>query len=1136
MAHMMLPRVGKQGFTDAVPGEWNGTTLRFLNDLTGSMDVSGDNSQNGNVSSIPDVWAKPLLFKMFMFDETSQVQRSTDDTNSKASQFAAALKQRVTGEWRCILTMLALMKVKYLNISVEHVVIDPSAGKMESVLYTMRPEDSIASNTTWTDLYIIKYNDIPFAMTSPATLVSVSADYSRVLAGEIGQDWCKITEDGIVLVDPIPNLSLKDRALLYGWIKELRENLKNEADRNYGKLDGCLREFADDIKRAGMSNDSYKSSESGLEMYSGIFRLIDNTAALEDISVDESVVKIRPSIGKNPDKSWLLVDPESLSRMAARWGLEKTHLTVWSGLSANNITDDMLQDKGHIGTAELDGAIWMRPEDFFTEHVYMLAAPDAFMNVWNPGAQDRGIKENGLTVVPPISSKVLEYFSIAEIKDRFSMEFTDDGELVASFNLPFTYTDRNGEEKERTYKIEKRYSELDEDHFMMQEASPITEIWPNVKIDGWHKYYFCYINYKAQKTDVMENMLLFVPWNSKNGSVDYEGKEIDCLTNKYTVQMDEFPESLLCSVYWKSGGYSPEQVDVGLLLIDSPEEVYNDGESHWTVGVDFGTSNTMLYYREGRKEPKPLVFEPNLYQLMNQNPVLRNTFMVSDFIWPVNKQRNGSFLTIYNVLNVKGDQSERVEPLIDGNVFSLSADRFAELEKHAKNIVPNLKWDTNPRRRHQAEAYLEQICLQIAFEAARSGANRITWNFSYPTAFSSTETSYFRDMTERAVKAATERTIFAKSSTIKGLSKESVATAMYFNKLGNQGANFTDGAICLDIGAGTTDLTVITSGSGTPRIIYHSSIQYAGRTMFSPVFAWLERFLAAEKGGVDLSEIDDPDKRRAMLDAVMRDKSDEYMTKAADQLLGAPSDKALMEGVFQISQLAMTGLFYYVGTVLWVLKEYGLFKEDSVPDIYIGGNGSRVIHWIVGATTRYKGDIHLEVLKRAIMAGADMDEGDGFDITLSAQPKIEVAAGMLYEDSNKNWFNEKKILYDLYGDTDDEITLSSVVAGEKFQVNDEEVDAVSFMNAGDIKDGIRLQDLPEIDNLVEIYNKKKKEKWGRDIDLDSLRKIVKKRAAGYYVNEKSYDVEDIRVEPVFIVAMKTLVEVMLDKLMNSAEG
>lgn len=1138
MAHMMLPSVRSKGFDEGTPGEWAERELMFLEKLTQSMDISGDNSQNGNVSSIPDVWAKPLTFKIYLLDDQKE---KSDDEESTA--FYKQLKNRVQGEWRCIMAMLALHKVKFLELSASLVELTDDGSMLNNILLSTVPYETIDSGTSWKKLYIINYKGKPFAMTSPTTLVSVAADYSRSLAGTLGEPWCRIENGYAVLKDPTEELDDKDRALLYGWLVNLVSNLRT-VDGDCNALIKCVEKFASDVRGNRPENfgDIYgQGVESNLGLKEGFFRNLNVTAELENISVDESSVKIRPSIGKNPEKSLLLVDPKLFHDMAAEWRIDEKYLSVWGALSANNITDEMLVSKNRIGSADLEDAVWVRAKDFFTDQICVIESPDAFVNMWNPAARVRAFQENDMSVIPPLKPWLLEYLSIDEIKDKgnFEIDYKEDsGDIVVKLRLPFTYTDK-GVFKERFYTIEKIYHDTDREQYISIEKWPLVEIWPNVKIEGWNKYYFCYVNHHAiNKTDVAENSLLFTPWNQKTGFKALVGagdeekeEEIDCLVNKYTAKLKEFPEAMVASVYWKEGGYSPEKIDVGLLIIDQPrtQELNIVGGKRWRVGIDFGTSNTMLYYKDGNNS-KPIVFEPELYQLMKpRREADRVTYMISNFIWPVNKIKNGSFLTIYNVL--RATDSSKLEPLIDGNIFTLSSERFGDFA--VSQVVPDLKWDAEKARKYQAQAYLEQICLQIAFKAACNSANSIEWKFSYPTAFSHDDLVQFRDMTEQAVKYAVMNTPFeGKNSVFKNLDTESVATAMYFNKLNGKGSNFSRGGICLDIGAGTTDLSIISSRPGPQRIVYHASIQYAGRVMFKPVFKWLERFLATEKNGIDLSSVE-PDKRQMMLNAIMRDKSDEYMRKAADHRIGSAEEKILMEGVFQTTQLIMTGLFYYIGMILRFLKRAEIFGENEIPKIYIGGNGSRIIYWMCGATTQYKNNPHLGVLKRAIIASAKMDVVRDFDIILSEQPKVEVAAGMLSDGETDGWFNPEQIIEDLYGPEADEYTIASVIAGEKFMVGDEVVKPLSFMDARDVQAGIRLGDnMPRIEKVIKIFNEKRNERWGEDIDCDSVIYDVISGTEGEYIDMGRNKLQAIRVEPIFITAMKYLADIVMDNVFS----
>ena len=62
---------------------------------------------------------------------------------------------------------------------------------------------------------------------------------------------------------------------------------------------------------------------------------------------------------------------------------------------------------------------------------------------------------------------------------------------------------------------------------------------------------------------------------------------------------------------------------------------------------------------------------------------------------------------------------------------------------------------------------------------------------------------------------------------------------------------------------------------------------------------------------------------------------------------------------------------------------------------------------------------------------------DNYDITinLSEQPKIEVASGMITERPRHKMRAEDETNMKLFGDTEDEYILSSVLSGEKFTIN-----------------------------------------------------------------------------------------------------
>ena len=120
-------------------GQWIRTSDNFLDVLPKSFASGGSVKDASQIDSIPDVWARPLLFQMALLDNTTLVQNLSDC---------------VEDEWRCLLAMLALKDVRHLNITAEQVDIR-GENSMEDVLRALAPVDTVDENTGWDVLYIL---------------------------------------------------------------------------------------------------------------------------------------------------------------------------------------------------------------------------------------------------------------------------------------------------------------------------------------------------------------------------------------------------------------------------------------------------------------------------------------------------------------------------------------------------------------------------------------------------------------------------------------------------------------------------------------------------------------------------------------------------------------------------------------------------------------------------------------------------------------------------------------------------------------------------------------------------------------------------------------------------------------------
>ena len=54
-----------------------------------------------------------------------------------------------------------------------------------------------------------------------------------------------------------------------------------------------------------------------------------------------------------------------------------------------------------------------------------------------------------------------------------------------------------------------------------------------------------------------------------------------------------------------------QRLDVGLILMPEPQKV-QETSNQWSIGIDFGTSNSCVYYKENKEEPKSLNFKDRI--------------------------------------------------------------------------------------------------------------------------------------------------------------------------------------------------------------------------------------------------------------------------------------------------------------------------------------------------------------------------------------------------------------------------------------------------------------------------------------------------------------------------------------------
>ena len=1100
MSYLLLPKLSDNTPIPAgMAGQWEDKTgldgSSFLKGLSDSLVVAKNSKDIDSIDSIPDIWARPILFRMALFGVRG---------------FDLGFHRKVLGEWRALLAMLALQDTRHLNLTVNDVHLDKS-GPLGKTFSMLAPQDSLSHNgeaakSDWKDIYVISYNNVPLAITSPTTLIMPSADYSNTLNGQLTVPW---STDGRHLIDPLPHLMPNELGGLHLWLNTLKNSLVNNIphdvridNETYQQLFPILEDYIQDVylQANGMFPAVGGLVSAGLNMFMGTAAFLDKKVQPPPADPSDSAVLLRTSAAREKSKPLLLVSKKMFQDLAVSRGLSPAQVIIWPGVSAGDFKEEYLTDnRTMIKNISLNGAEWRRPEEFFTDRLVIHAGGNALKsNLKVPGSEI--LSKEDKSVILPLRAEILDYFTPQEIVRNFRIEKTG-GEIKVQFT--FTLSGINGT----------TYPYVAEKSYPMQGVTyltynvPVIEIWPNFKRPGWKKYYLYYENTEAQnKTEDAGNGFLYVyPWAYENdiaGDTPRHG-----LANRYTARLSGFPEALACTAKLASSG----EFYAGLILLNEPEQVPALMGKSWQIGMDFGTSSTMLFCREGTATPKPLVLQPNLFQV-TESGTSRNLTYQNFIPSSTDAQQDGSFQSIFQLLNGTHlkNAPPTIYPLQDGNVYWVLGAEDDYFRNNIGQIDSNLKWGTNVVSQLKVAAYIKQICLQSLAEAAKKGVDDISWNFSYPTAFSAAKTMTFSATCQDAVNEVLQDSGFDTAPVVQAPEywPESKATAYYFSNLG--GVHFAGGAVCLDIGAGTTDISVV---SGHPaRIVYHTSLQFAGRYLFRSIYKHYDIFAST----LNLNGMTG-ESRDALIDADMRKHSQNYQNGLKAMIV-----RNDVQEVLQLAQFAVAGIFYYIGGMVKLLHEIGVYESDSVPDVYVGGNGSRIFPWICGGTFT-PANPYIEVFKDMLVDASGLSEV-GFNIILSETPKVEVARGMTEDKPHHDalFFNQRQIAKDIFGGErgKDPLIANSVFAGDNFIIGDRASKKTEFISAYDVAEGITVRNVDELRTFTAKFNESPNI-WAQKINISNTQfEWIKKTVQGAYADQVGRAPQNIFVESVFILEMK----------------
>ena len=1061
----LLPRL-KEDYTVREfdnAGIWERRDSDELEKISKSLDVADTRLASAEVDSIPSMWARPLLFEMALYE---------DDTNHP-------IHKRILGEWRGLLAMLALKEWCDFDLTIEQININdtgnpPAANDFLKALEKLIPNDALDGKTTWETLNIILFNEKPIGITSPTTLVCTSVNYSGRISGV---PWF----NGKFLDNPVLKLNSFEKDAVAGWLKHLYGNTMQIPDGNKLKasINGLLFAFMNEL---GDGTAVTKFSNTSLGFTQDLYKSMNNPVEPRELP---SSVELIPSKNKQP-KTKLLIPDQTIPKT---WGVEPQNVFVWNGKTL--ATTQSFSGKPKL---VLPQNIHLRSQkDFFTDKLFVINQEKAFhqhSTLVSKGSQ--GLNFNGILVTPilPIREELLTYLDVNDLNGRIT--FTQQNDSIA-VSLRLTLSGINGQNLD--FVISKEYSATD---ITAISTGPVLALWPNFRTPDW-KAYYTYFTTADQDVFYAKPFLAESEISHPSTFSDNQGNVAREIT-----KTERFPEAMICEYMG---------VKAGILLLSVPEEKRSVDGTEWSVGVDFGTSSTTVYNQKGDTDPQQVAFEEERLVRITDPLTNPDSTFYDNFFSPKSEQT--PFFSLFQKLGNGGPD----EPLLDGHIYFLAG--YKELS-YAENIIHDLKWSTRAIDREHFKVFLKQLCLQVAAEAIDDSATEIHWNFSHPLAFTERDRGLFERIWKE-VGSACERATGLSQQVVTPAQSESVVTAKFFasgpqNEYATGG--FASGAVCIDIGGETSDISIWQGN----KLYWQTSIRFAGRHIFLNLFRDNPEFL--KNFGADDEDIEllktastgEGDEFYAQADAVIQDKGQEWLDK-----LATVSDESAIQPFLQLISLGVAGLLYYVGLLLDYLSQNDADFKSEIPSIYIGGNGSKILHWMAEGSFNHDtiASRCRENLKRVIREASRFDDDNNRGIEISRYPKKEAAYGLVAAGTilkpNATQFN--------------------ILAGETFTENRVDYGWTEILTAERFRNRLTISknNLEQIQNFLDSFNAG----LGREIKMpialnetlsgetpgtETIRGTIFEELENIFQGFSDAEPEDISVEPLFILALKALLE------------
>ena len=625
---------------------------------------------------------------------------------------------------------------------------------------------------------------------------------------------------------------------------------------------------------------------------------------------------------------------------------------------------------------------WVSPaDDWLTDRIVLLSEPIQREHVygyakyrWRGTTPDPRFAEPHMLL--PLRSEFFRFFAPADVEHMLAIDAHPDGRVEVQLSIPI------GTGETHHVVVRRVYTDAD----IVNEHGPAFSLWPSFQDQDWPDYVLF-----RHDTTISVAKGFAVDAYTGGSRLAARGQE-DRTPLVETAVFPQPPEVLEVRSVVQVPGSRAESVGV---LLPRYREAAPRGHDTWNVGVDFGTSNTVVSVRSAQNA-HPQIFRTSDLVLPLTAASERTAYLMDAYFFPEELPPEPFGTAVVYHESLRSFELEQ-EPL----GLRVNVPYAGDVDGYKSNRVQgDLKWSADRHAHFLSAAFLRHILATVLAAAIQQGVDpaRVRFHWAYPRAFSRSQLNQLRQHWSRVLRSFAGVGV---SEETEELDESLSVLRHFFNANLVQPAG--DVKAIVDIGGGTSDIALYGHG----RVLALDSVVLGGRNLTGARLQggagqdegnpFVEVFFAwARDHGL-------PDPNRNAVQTYL-DRGQVHL--AFSYLVGTPWFREHRANLFtghsafhsfQALVLYFFGaLFYYLGLSLQSLAPADGQVELPV-SVLVAGNGSRYLDWLTDLVPERSGDdVFKRTLGHILAAGAGIQSPARVpSIVTSSQPKQEVARGLV---------------------------------------------------------------------------------------------------------------------------------------------